>query len=243
MKRGNEIFYNFPLPLMRGFWESNGKAQQCLGDALYFYARWVWERRSAKVSEEDFYDFICKELGLDNFRFSSKAGLYNRTKDYWWDYTSEKYDGAYFSISSDLFFEFYGKERSQEDRIGLLAYIAVKSIIGRNTFAQTNRFFIASRMACNTKFVKELPQEIEQCITRRKFEKLKDMLFEVYHVGIFTDRRMRGCYVSLKKDENGKPDLEWLGKEAFKNYASHKESAYKKALEKAKEMVLKFEDT
>lgn len=243
MKKGDDIYYNFPLPLMHGFWESNAKAQKCLDDALYFYARWVWEMTGSNFSEKYFCEFIEKELGITNFRYSSKAGLYHRTKDYWWNYTSDKYDGAYFSISSGLFFKFYGKKTTQEDRIGLLAYLAVKSIIGNKLFAQTNRFFIASRMACNTKFVKELPQEIKQCTTRRKFEKLKDTLFEVYHVGIFTDRRMRGCYVSLKKDKNDKPDLAWLGKEAVKNYASHKESAYKKALKKAKEIVLKSEDT
>jgi len=243
MKKGDEKYYRFPIPLMRGFWESNGNAQRCLDDVLYFYARLVWENTGSKFSEDYFYDFIGKELGIENFKYSTKAGLYHRTKDYWWDYTSEKYDGAYFSISRHLFFKFYNKETTQEDRIGLLAYLAVKSIVGNKLFAQTNRFFIASRMACNTKFVKELPQEIKQHLTRRKFEKLKATLFEVYHVSIYTDRRMRGCYVSLKKDKNDKPDLVWLGKEAVKNYVSHKESAYKKELEKAREKVLKFEDT
>lgn len=243
MKKKGEIFYNFPLPLMNGFWESNYKAQQCLSDILYYYARWIWDKDGSEVPDDDFKSFIEKKLCINNFKFDKKTQLYNRTKDYYWNYSKERYDGAYFSISVDLFFKFYKKETTQEDRIGLLAYLSVKSIIGVRPFAQTNRYMIASRMACNNKYTENLPEEIGKAITRRKFDKMKATLHDIYHVAVYTDRRMRGCYVSLKKDENGEPDMKWLAKEAAKNFASHKESAYKKALEKAREIALNFDDT
>jgi hypothetical protein len=43
------------------------------------------------------------------------------------------------------------------------------------------------------------------------------MLFAAYKVASYSDRTMRGFYVSLKKDADGNPDILWLAQQVNSN--------------------------
>ncbi len=237
MKKNGEIYYNFPAALMYGFWQSEKTAKQCLNNILYYYACRVWQYRDAnKVKEDDFYDFILEKLGLTRFAFDNKAALYRATKEIRETYLGfEEYDGIYFSVSIDMFFDFYKHEKTEEERAGLLAYLATKSIIGVRKYALTNRFFLTSRMACNSKLVNELPEEVEKYRKRYHFDKLKSLLYVAVNVAIYTDRNIRGFYVSLKKDEEGEPDISWLAQQVKAKRLKNKEpDPLKMAIQNAK---------
>lgn len=244
MKKRGEIYYNFPAPLMRGFAESTSKAHQCLCDVLYYNAYKVWHGRDGSIPDSDFYAYICNELGLSMYAHETKAQLLRDTKE-----MREKfqgYNGVYFSISKKMYFDFYEniETTSEEDREGLLAYLAVKSIIGTRSHALTNRFFLASRMNGNTGMVNDLPDSIQKYTLRYWFGKLKTLLFVRYKVAIVTDKNIRGLYVSLKKDENGSPDIVWLMKKVHEVRESRKQSdPLKEAQERAREQLLQFKDT
>ncbi len=215
MKKNGEIYYNFPAPLMNGFWQSDKHAKRCLNDILYYYACRTWYYRdTGRVSEEDFYDFILEKLGLSKFAFDTKAALYRGTRELREKYLGiNEYNGVYFSLSKDVFFEYYENEKTAEERAGLLAYLAAKSIIGVRPYALTNRFFLTSRMACNSRLENDLPEEIGKYRIRYHFDRLKSLLFVAFNVAIYTDRNIRGFYVSLKKDNEGKPDVLWLAQQ------------------------------
>ena len=89
-------------------------------------------------------------------------------------------------------------ETTIEERTGLLAYLAVKSILGTRGFAKTNRFFLTSRMDCNLKCENTLPDEILKYRKRYHFDKLKSLLYSRYNVGIYSEKTIRGFYVSLQ---------------------------------------------
>ncbi len=220
MKKNGEIYYNFPAALMYGFWESEEQKVKCLNDVMDYYAYDVWckKGRGGNVREEDFNKFICKELGLSLFRNNiSKAGFYRQTIKIRETYDPYTYRGLYFSISCNLFFDFCENPKTAEERAGLLAYLATKSILGVRGYAKTNKYFLTSRMACNLKNQNELPKEVAKYRIRYHFDKLKSMLYTTFNVAIYSDKTMRGFYISLKKGEDGKPDILWLAQQIQNN--------------------------
>ena len=214
MKKDGVTYYSFPAALMFGFWESEEQKKRCLENVMYYcaYSVWYYKGLRGKAKEEDFHNLICKELGLRKFAFDTKSSFYSATKELRANYDNT-YNGLFWCISNSMFFDFYNNAKTAEERAGLLAYLATRSIIGQRGFAKTNKYFLTSRMACNLKNQNELPEEIEKYRIRYHFDKLKTMLFAAYKVAIYSDRTMRGFYVSLKKDADGNPDILWLAQQ------------------------------
>ena len=215
MKKDGETYYQFPACLMFGFWQSEEAKIRCLNNVLYYSAYSVWcsKGRGGRIDEENFHNFICEELSLSRFAYDTKAKFYRATEELRSKYDPDNYSGLFWCISNSMFFDFYDNRKTAEERAGLLAYLATRSIIGQRPFAKTNKYFLTSRMACNLKNQNELPEEIEKYRVRYHFDKLKTMLFAAYKVAIYSDRTMRGFYVSLKKDADGNPDILWLAQQ------------------------------
>ena len=215
MKKDGKTYYKFPAALMYGFWESEAQKTRCLNNVLNYCAYDVWchNGRGGQADASEFYGLICKELGLSKFAYDSKNSFYSATKELRSEYDPDIYNGLYWCISATMFFEFYENEKTAEERAGLLAYLATRSIIGQRGYAKTNKYFLTSRMACNMKNEMELPEGISKYRLRYHFDKLKTMLYAAFNVAIYSDKTMRGFYVSLKKDADGKPDILWLAQQ------------------------------
>ena len=226
MRKNGEIYYNFPAELMRGFWKSEEEKIRCLNAILNYCAYDVWCKKGrCEIVNENFNQFIREELGLTMFcNGASKATFYRMTTELREMYDHNSFSGLFFSISKTLFFEFYDKERTTEECIELLAYLAVKSILGIRGFAKTNRFFLTSRMNCHLKCENSLPDEIQKYRKRYHFDKLKTILYCKFNVSIYSDKTIRGFYVSLRKDENGKPDILWLAQQVSELKKERKEN-------------------
>ena len=247
MRKNGEIYYNFPAELMRGFWKSETEKLSCLNEILNFCAYETWVKKGrCEIANENFNQFICKELGLKMFcNHASKATFYRKTEKLREMYDHNSFSGLFFSISNELFFKYYDEETTTEERTGLLAYLAVKSILGIRGFAKTNRFFLTSRMACNLKCENTLPDEILKYRKRYHFDKLKSLLYSRYNVGIYSDKTIRGFYVSLRKDENGKPDILWLAQQVseLKKERKEKSDPLKIALLEARRKIQHHDST
>lgn len=248
MKKDGEIYYSFPADLMRGFWQSEEAKTFCLNNILYYYAYSVWcsKGRGGRIDEKDFYKFICKELCLSCFAYDTKARFYRATEELRNKYDPDNYNGLFWCISNSMFFDFYNNAKTAEERAGLLAYLATRSIIGQRGFAKTNKYFLTSRMACNSKTQNELPDEIEKYRLRYHFDKLKSALYVVYKVAIYSDKTMRGFYVSLKKDTDGNPDILWLAQQVEsirKDRVEAKADPLKVALQNVRNELRKHNDT
>lgn len=246
MKKDGVTYYSFPAALMFGFWESEEQKICCLNNVLYYCAYSVWYEKGIRgqAKEDDFHNLICKELGLSKFAYDTKSRFYYATKELRANYDPYTYNGLFWCISANMFFDFYHNAKTAEERAGLLAYLATRSIIGQRPFAKTNKFFLTSRMACNLKNQNELPEEIEKYRLRYHFDKLKTMLFTSFNVAIYSDKTMRGFYVSLKKDADGKPDILWLAQQV-NIHRQEKDSTdpLKDALQKVKSELQKTKDT
>lgn len=246
MKKDGVTYYTFPAALMYGFWESEEQKNICLNNVLYYCAYDVWctKGRRGQVDVCDFHKLICEELHLSKFTYDNKNSFYRATEKLRSKYDPDTYKGLFWCISNPMFFDFYENVKTAEERAGLLAYLATRSIIGQRAFAKTNKYFLTSRMACNLKNQNELPEEIEKYRIRYHFDKLKSTLYTSYNVAIYSDRTMRGFFVSLKKDANGNPDLLWLAQQVT-NHRREKDNAdpLKVALQNVRNELQKANDT
>lgn len=220
MKKDGVIYYSFPAALMFGFWGSEEQKIRCLDDVLDICAYDVWckKGRGGRVDKSEFRNLMEKELGLTipYDYYEDKDIFYRRTQKLREKYDPEIYDGLYWCISKPMFLDFRLNAKTEEERAGLLAYLAIRSIIGKRPFAKTNKYFLTSRMACNQKNINddELPEGIRKYRKKRyHFDKLKTMLFTAYNVAIYSDKTIRGFYASVKKDADGKPDILWLAQQ------------------------------
>lgn len=115
------------------------------------------------------------------------------------------------SISHDQYWQWRNnvENESENSKLLLLAFLAVKSIVGQKDYAITNYDFLLARMAGDSaptyKTIKGkktliLPPHIKPINTRRKLEQLRDDLGR-YHVTTWGQQGLRGFAVSTKLTE------------------------------------------
>ena len=132
MKINGEIYYNFPAELMRGFWKSETEKLICLNEILNYCAYDIWCKKGRReIVNEHFNEFICKELNVEPFYDNiSKASFYRMTQELREKYDHNFFSGLlFFSISQTIFIDFYNNEKTAEECIELLAYLAVKAFL------------------------------------------------------------------------------------------------------------------
>ena len=250
MKKDGVIYLSFPAALMFGFWKSEEEKRKCLDNVLDICAYDVWckKGRGGRVDKSQFRKLIEKELEITVHYdyYEDKDIFYRRTQKLREIYDPENYIGLYWCISIPMLINFRNNPKTAEERAGLLAYLAIRSIIGKRPFAKTNRFFLTSRMACNcmNENGDDLPEEIRKYRKRYHFDKLLRLLLTAYNVAIYSDKSIRGFYVSLKKDTNGKPDILWLIQQVS-IHRQEKDSTdpLRDAIKKAKNELQKANDT
>jgi hypothetical protein len=107
-------------------------------------------------------------------------------------------------ISKSLLFEFRDNPKSEFDLIQFLAYIAIKSILGKNPYAKVNKKLVISRMFGYSS-IKHLPDKLKpglnelraKYLHRYHFDELKLKLVENWNVITYSNK-MRGFYVAIK---------------------------------------------
>lgn len=248
MKKDGITYYSFPAVLMKNFWTSEEQKTRCLDNVLDYCAYDVWCKRGrgGRVDNSEFHKFIESELGLTipYDYYDNKDRFYRATQELRDKYDNDTFGVLFWCISKPMLLDFRLNAKTAEERAGLLAYLATRSIIGQRPFAKTNKFFLTSRMACNLKNQSELPEEIEKYRLRYHFDKLKTMLFTSFNVAIYSDKTMRGFYVSLKKDADGKPDILWLAQQVnIHRQEKDSNDPLKDALQKVKSELQKTKDT
>lgn len=185
----NYVFFNFPIAMFEIVWEAptlqkgvedflNKVMDYCLGERLqeeplndalsYFGISWT----SATKNVDRAYKH-CKDVyeGYNNFKITT--GI-------------EK--GSLFEIRDNI--------QTYKDRylIGLFAFLAVKSIVGKKKFAATNYAHILKRMAGGNS--DELPPILHSYVGKRR--RLEKLLFDLgeHKVTTYSVQGQRGFYVS-----------------------------------------------
>jgi len=140
-------------------------------------------------------------------------------------------------INKNVCFDFYMNHKSFDEIAVLLAFLAIKSIIGVKPYCKTINEYLIARMAGYASIEDvphPLPEPLAQYITRRKLDKIKKELQLNWSVNIYS-RYTRGFYVSI----DNKFDLNQLVFEAEKRRKSTKEKQLKQRKDEARRQALR----
>lgn len=222
-------YFNFPIVLLEGFLIDY---MECLNNifdySIYGYLNKAYESDFNKIKEAE--SFFGVNIGNKKRSFENGKTLFESIP--------EKL--PFTGIRKSIWFDYYKNQKTEFQKVCLLAFLAIKSIVGKKLYCKTNYSLMFSRMSGISHTIKnksELPPElIDYFIKRRQSDKIIANLksdWKLKHYGYHT----KGFYVSFKKDD--KIDLEGLIKIVEKNRKSRKEKEMKDLEKSLRLKVLK----
>lgn len=221
----DEKYFNFPIQLLAGFMidENNKTLINILDYSVYENSlKLVFGKDLQKVVDSaSFYNIT---LGDKNRTLKNGKMLYNSIP------TNSPKAGLNLSI----FWDFYKNDKTEFDKICLLAFLGIKSIIGSKSYCKLTNLFLWSRMDGKTNAivtVSELSNEIRKYANEYQTKKIKTALRNNWGL-VHYARHTRGFYVSFKIT------LKQLIFEAEKRRISTKEKQYKEQEKETLKQVL-----
>jgi len=215
-----KIYFNFPIILLKDFLSDTPKVM----NEIMYYALFNHTNTLRLGSEEDKIESAYRFFGL--IPGDKKLILGKKLVN------SIGFKTPKVGINKDICFDFYENHKTEFEKVCLLAFLAIKSVLGDKAYIKlTNRFWL-SRMAGNAKTCgsDELPKWLKKYDNEYQTKKIKIELRNNWGLKTYS-RYTRGFYVSFILD------IDTLIFEAEKRRKSIKEKNYKKleneALKKA----------
>ena len=180
----NKKYFNFPICLLNGF--MNNTEAVC-NDIIWFV---IYAYCQYYDTDED---TACRYFGLN----ADGAEIPNM---YVSRFSKIPQNIPYCGIDKEIIFEYKDSYKSDYDKAVLLAYLAIKSILGEKPYYKlTNQRIIYNRMAGIDDKSELLPKEIAYYCTRSRFDNIKLELKTKWKVAIYANHT-RGMYISTKLD-------------------------------------------
>lgn len=183
-----DIYYNAPCGLYHGFLDSEESKQRILDDVLYYaVTREYYRLRNVVKNEEERWLKACDNLGCT-------VGEKERCLERGVAAQNLHAKEAFFAISRDAFWDHYNNYKTEEEGVMLLAFLALKSILGNRRWAKTNRQMWLSRMDGLNKPQKTLSKAIQKCNTNYGARKIRALLWKYYRVSFYSDNVRGFCF-------------------------------------------------
>ncbi len=211
------IYYNAPCELYRHFLRSEKDFHRVLNDIadfiLYDACKSMYK---SKLDAEE----IKKKVKRYGINYHNPVGSWKDGEGLYIEYVENaKNAPAYFSISRETYWHFRDVDSTEFERAMLLAYLAVKSMVGKRDMIKTNMTAICSRMDGNTKPKRaaELSEGVTKYLNRYWSNKLLSALYGKRGVTFYGGNKchkVRGFYCSttLSMEElitKAEADMEW----------------------------------
>ena len=216
MRDRTDHFLNFPITMLAGFMEDE---KQVLLNVFCFCAYEFYVSCQNVQLVKDFFS-ISTWNEKNTLAHGEKLSQSTNRKVPWT------------SLSVNMFWDYYQSNKDDFSKATFLAFLAIKSIVGKRAYYKTSQVRIFKRMAGMTDaFSDKLPDDIAYWCERYKFNRIKDKLQDSFGVTIYANHS-RGIYVSTKLD------LQKLIEAAERNKLSYRsakkrhmtEEAYRKAI-------------
>ena len=179
-------YFNFPIVLLEGFLIDHKK---CLNDILD-YAMYAY----------------CEKYDTDDVKRAARffgVTLGNEIRTY--RNGNELFDSIpeglpKVGISADIFFDYYKNEKSEFQKVTLLAFLAIKSVLQNKSYCKLNNNYLFARMDGKSHSIKndsELSKELLKYKNEYQSVKIKNELilnWGLVHYAYY----VRGFYVSFK---------------------------------------------
>jgi hypothetical protein len=190
-----EKYFNCPVSLLKDFVvDTNNVLDNIMDYNGYSYLIKYFKSNgiTREIKEEDLKmagDFFYIQFG--NYEKSLSNGE--------WIYKKHEKEPNIIQINNHLLFDYYKNDKTEWQKILLLAYLSLKSIIGNNVIAKTNNLMMLSRMNGDFKRLKsddKLKSIIKKYSSKYYCNKMREQLalsFGLNYIGI----RQRGFTFSF----------------------------------------------
>ena len=193
-------YFNFPIQLLEGFMEDSFiPLLNILSYCLYVHSQ-SYDDDEYDEDEDGEYD----DLGLWKIRRAADyylvtvgdpESIYKRGSA-----LSKKYNRStpHCGLNRSIYWDYRDNHKTDFQKICLLAFLSIKSIIGNKKYCKITNDYWLSRMAGLTKACKvdQLPQSIKYYATEYKLRRIKNELRLNWHLASYS-RQIRGFYVSF----------------------------------------------
>jgi len=224
-------YFNFPVMLLESAFNNIRETMNNIID----YAGYVHTLKLEFGDESEMMKAAGKYFGM---KYGSNYESYRNGKML---YDSFPENVPMSGINKDVCFDFYKNLKLADEIAVLLAFLAIKSIIGKKAYIKLTNDFLIARMggyAGINDMPIPLPEPLAQYRTRRKLDKIKFDLQANWNVNYYS-YYTRGFYVSIDKTF----DLNELVLQAEKRRKSTKEKQLKqKKVDARKEALNKLTD-
>lgn len=221
----DEKYFNFPIQLLKGFMIDEKKV---LNDISHYA---VYKKSLDLMLGETELENIKDSANFFNISFGSNAITLKNGKSL---YNNIPVSSPKAGLNLSLFWEFLKNDKSEFDKICLLGFLAIKSILGTKAYTKLDNKFWLSRIDGNPKSVNhysELSNEVRVFANEYQTRKIKIALRDNWGLVTYS-RYTRGFYVSYSLT------LEQLMYEAEKRRKSTMESQNKLQEKEALKRVL-----
>jgi hypothetical protein len=190
--KGEEKYLNFPIQLLEGFMTDS---KQALNNILHYavFARSLKLEFGTELEKfKSSAGYLNVSLGNMKFALLNGRMLHDSLPD----------NLPKVGFSSSIFWTYYKDDKTDFEKACLLAFLAIKSIIGDKKYCKTVNNFVLARMDGRSKSViddSEMSYEIYFFSNRYQLTKIIDELKSNWGL-VYYSRRTRGFYVSFKMD-------------------------------------------
>lgn len=220
----NEKYLNFPIQLLTGFITDTRKTLDNIVSYSVYENALKLEHGTELQKIKDSAEFYQMKLGSVKHSLDNGKLLYNSVPN----------NSPKVGMNLSIWWDFYKNEKTEFDKVCLLGFLAIKSILGNKSYCKVTNLYLWARMDGKTNTideVSELSNEIRKYANRYQTENIKSELILNWHL-IYYSRYTRGFYVSLKLR------LEDLIFEAEKKRKSIKDKQQKQLQNEALKKVL-----
>lgn len=219
-------YLNFPIQLLQDAFKNPRQTM----DNVMNYAGYVHTLNLKQGSDEKKMNDAGSYFGIT---WENKKKCYEDGEAL---YNSIPANSPMTGINIDICFDFYKNPKTSDEIAVLLAFLAIKSIIGMKPYCKTTNAYLLARMggyASRIDVVNPLPDPLVKYTTRRKLDKIKMELQLNWNVNIYS-RHVRGFYVSIDR----RLTLDKLIFEAEKRRKSTKEKQLKQRKDEARRKAM-----
>jgi hypothetical protein len=229
-----EQYFNFPIQLLGGFMKNDN--QTTLKNILDY----VIYEDSLKLYEGSKLEKIITCATEYNITLGNNENSLTNGKKLYELYNIFDTNSPRAGIKLSIWWDFYKNDKTEFDKICLLSFLAIKSILGRQkSYCKTTNLYLWARMDGKVKAVNDvfdLSQEVRKYANEYQTKKIKQSLINNWGLVTYS-RYCRGFYVSYKLTLEGLITEAEKRRESTKErqYKDHEKELIKKVLDKLKE--------
>lgn len=184
-----QLYFNFPIQILKDFLLHDKK---CLKDILYYaiYAHSLkLEGKNPLQKFTNSSSYFGVKLGDIEYAFGQGEELYE----------SISLNAPKTGIERGIYWDFHDNEKTEFEKMCLLAFLALKSILGAKPYTKVTNLYLWARMDGKSNTVKEtseLSNEIKAIANRYRTDLVKTELQNNWGLKMYS-RYTRGFYISF----------------------------------------------